>query len=278
MRCISSREHPFYKKIRKLQESSTYRQIEKMALLDGVHLVESYLACGGMPLSLIISESGKQIQEIRNIINQIKLASTLDCWTFSDVLFKQISSVKTPVGILALIHVPTHPSVGGIQNCSFGVMLETIQDPGNLGSILRSAAAAGVSDVFLSTDCVDCWSPKTLRAGMGAHFHLQLHEDIDLIKLTDEYGGQIVAATMRDAVSVHTADLREPIIFAFGNEGNGLSEALLKRIGKRIKVVMPGKMESLNVASAATVCLFEHVRQKQLQTQTGHESQRQLLE
>mgnify|MGYP002393105681 CR=1 FL=1 len=267
MRCISSRQHPFYKKMLKLQASSTYRQTEKLALLDGVHLVESYLACGGMPLSLIISESGSQIQEIRHIINQTKAVPALDSWALSDALFKHISSVKTPVGILALIQVPAHPSVGRIRDCSFGVMLETIQDPGNLGSILRSAAAASVSDVFLSADCTDCWSPRTLRAGMGAHFHLRLHEDIDLIKLTGEYGGEVVAATMRDAVSVYTANLQEPIIFAFGNEGNGLSEELLKQIDRRIKIVMPGKIESLNVAAAAAVCLFEHVRQRQLQTQ-----------
>jgi len=269
MRCISSREHLLYKKILKLQISSTYRQTEKLALLDGVHLVKSYLECGGMPQSLIISESGNQIQEIKQITNQIKAASALNSlkyWTVSDVLFKNISSVKTPVGILALIQIPAYPSIGEIQNCAFGVMLETIQDPGNLGSILRSAAAAGVSDVFLSNDCADCWSPRTLRAGMGAHFHLRLHENTDLIKLADEYGGEIVAATMRDAVPVYATNLQEPIIFAFGNEGNGLSEDLLKKIDRRVKVVMPGKVESLNVAAAAAVCLFEHVRQRQTQS------------
>ncbi|MDT8363263.1 MAG: RNA methyltransferase [Nitrosomonas sp.] len=269
MRCISSREHLLFKKILKLQTSSAYRQTEKLALLDGVHLVESYLACGGTPHSLIISESGSQVKEIIQIINKTKSISvfnSLSCQMFSDGLFKHVSSVKTPVGILALISVSSCPSVNKIQGCSFGVMLETIQDPGNLGSILRSAAAAGVSDVFLSTDCADCWSPKTLRAGMGAHFHLRLHEDTDLIQLVEDYDGEIVATTLHDAVSVYDANLREPIIFAFGNEGNGLSEELLKRISKRVKVVMPGKTESLNVAAAAAICLFERVRQMQLHT------------
>ncbi len=266
MRCISSREHSLYKKILKLQTSSVYRQSEKLTLLDGVHLVESYLTGGGEPLHLIVSESGSQIQEIIHIIRQVEAIPSLGCWMFGDALFKKISSVQTPVGILALIRVPSHSRITGIRNCSFGVMLETIQDPGNLGSILRSAAAASVSDVFLSTDCADCWSPKTLRAGMGAHFHLRLHEDTDLIKLAEDYDGEIVATTLHDAVSVYEANFREPIIFAFGNEGNGLSEELLKRIGRRIKIVMPGKAESLNVAAAAAVCLFEHVRQRQQQT------------
>lgn len=269
MRCISSREHPLFKKITRLQTSPAYRQIEQLALLDGVHLIESYLAYGGMPRSLIISESGSQVQEIQQILDKIKSSSTQnspDCGMFSDALFRHISSVKTPVGILALISVPPYSSIDSIQDCSFGVILETIQDPGNLGSILRSAAAAGVSDVFLSADCADCWSPKTLRAGMGAHFYLRLHEDTDLLKLAEDYAGKIVATTLHDAVPVYLVNLCEPVIFAFGNEGNGLSEALLKRISKRVKVVMPGEAESLNVAAAAAVCLFERVRQMQLQT------------
>lgn len=263
MRCISSREHPFVKKLLKLQISPAYRQAEKLTLLDGVHLVESYLACGGIPLSLVISESGSRDYEIRQIIGQTN-AAAVDCWTLSDALFKHVSPVKTPVGILALIPLPAFPGSDGIRDCSFGVMLEAIQDPGNLGSILRSAAAAGVSDVFLSADCADGWSPKTLRAGMGAHFHLRLHEDVDLMTLAEEYRGEIIAATLQDAIPVYAANLREPVIFAFGNEGSGLSEEFLQRIDRRVKVVMPGKMESLNVAAAAAVCLFEHVRQKQL--------------
>lgn len=271
MRCISSREHLLFKKILRLQASPAYRRAQQLALLDGIHLVESYLAYGGMPRSLIISESGSQVQEIQQIINKIKSSSTpdsLDCGMFSDALFKRISPVKTPVGILALISAPPYSSIDSIQDCSFGVILETIQDPGNLGSILRSAAAAGVSDVFLSADCADCWSPKTLRAGMGAHFYLRLHEDADLLKLAEDYAGKIVATTLHDAVPVYLVNLCEPVIFAFGNEGNGLSEALLKRISKRVKVIMPGEAESLNVAAAAAVCLFERVRQMQLQTQS----------
>ncbi|MBK6618957.1 MAG: RNA methyltransferase [Nitrosomonas sp.] len=268
MRCISSREHPLYKKILKLQTSSIYRQSEKLTILDGVHLVESCLTSGGELLHLIVSESGSQNQEISHTIRQVEATLSPNCWMFSNTLFKKISSVQTPAGILALIRMPSPPLITGIRNCSFGVMLETIQDPGNLGSILRSAAAASVSDVFLSTDCADCWSPKTLRAGMGAHFHLRLHEDTDLIKLAEDYDGAIVATTLHDAISVYEANLQEPIIFAFGNEGNGLSEELLKQIRKRIKIVMPGKTESLNVAAAAAICLFEHVRQRQQQTQS----------
>jgi len=263
VRYITSREHSLFKKLFKLQHSARRRHDEGVALLDGIHLLQSCLASGKTPVLLIVSESGSQHPEISQLlIHTDKNLQKTDCLMLSDTLFNQISPVKTPVGILALIDIPRHTLSTDItyQN-SFSILLEGIQDPGNLGSMLRSAAAAGVEDIFLSSDCADAWSPKTLRAGMGAHFSLRIHEHVDLIQVARQFAGNIVATTLYDAGNLYRTDLRGAVMFVFGNEGGGISEALLKTVHQRVMIPMPGCAESLNVAAAAAICLFEKVRQ-----------------
>lgn len=263
MRCITSREHPFFKKLRKLQDSSRQRHDEGKALIDGIHLLQSYLATGKVPELLIVSESGRRHIEINQLLNSIVGDfGKIDCLMLSDVLFNQLSPVKTPVGIMALIHIPQHVQYIDFNESSFYIMLEIIQDPGNLGSILRSAAAAGVQDVFLSAGCADSWSPKVLRAGMGAHFSLKIHENVDLVQTARRFNGNIVATTLATTGSIYHADLRGAVMFIFGNEGKGVSEELLKVVSVRVTIPMPGHAESLNVAAAAAICLFEKVRQE----------------
>jgi TrmH family RNA methyltransferase len=141
------------------------------------------------------------------------------------------------------------------------VMLEDIQDPGNLGSILRSAAAAGVQEIYLSRHCVHAWSPRVLRAGMGAHFTLRIHEQVDLPRLVSGYGGTVLATARAAETPLYAEDLRGRVAFVFGNEGAGLSSELMRLARRIVSIPMPGDAESLNVAAAAAVCLFERVRQ-----------------
>lgn len=143
--------------------------------------------------------------------------------------------------------------------------VEGIHDPGNLGSILRSTAAAGVDHVFLSKDCVFAWSPRVIRAGQGAHFLLSIHEGADLAGLAGNFPGRVVATGLSATTNLFDTDLTGPLALLIGNEGAGLSEELLTVASHRVRIPMPGGMESLNVAAAA-ICLFERVRQA---TQTG---------
>jgi TrmH family RNA methyltransferase len=141
------------------------------------------------------------------------------------------------------------------------LLLEDIQDPGNLGSMLRTAAAAGADTVYLSKGCTDAWSPKALRGGMGAQFQLALHEHADLITAARDFPGKVIATSLAAGDSLYALDLRGPSAFVFGNEGAGLSAELLAAASHRIRIPMPGQMESLNAAAAAAICLFERVRQ-----------------
>lgn len=204
-----------------------------------------------------MSREGSQEPEIRALLARMPRA---DAIVLGDAQFAALSSVVTPTGILAVVRTP-HPELrpAAMDAC---VMLEALQDPGNLGSILRSCAAAGVGHVLLSRGSVHAWSPRVLRAGMGAHFALSIHEGADLASAARHFGGALIATQAGATQSIFQADLRGRIALLLGNEGAGLSAGLLKAADRVVSIPMPGKVESLNIAAAAAVCLFERVRQQ----------------
>ncbi|MEO8992318.1 MAG: RNA methyltransferase [Nitrosospira sp.] len=271
MKFITSRDNPFFKKMIKLTGSAQQRRATGLTLLDGVHLVAAYHIALGQPEVLILSESGRESAEIKRLLDEWKPRESLSVVVLGDSLFREVSPVKTPTGIMALaripsaetilIHKPVKDKNERGRNKSFCVLLEAMQDAGNVGSILRSAAAAGATDIYLSNDCTDAWSPKTLRAAMGAHFLLHIHEQSNLLEVARAFRGKVIGSNLRAKNSLFQIELTGSIMLVFGNEGVGLSDAVLQVITEEISIPMPGGMESLNVAAAAAVCFFERVRQ-----------------
>ena len=256
MRTITSVANPRFKALLKLAHSSRERRERGLSLLDGVHLVAAYLEHMGRPQEIAVSEAGVEDPEIRALL---KSMAALEPLVLGNALFRQLSTVQTPTGVLAAVSTPRPRALpAAFDSC---IMLEDVQDPGNLGSILRSAAAAGVRHVFLSRGSVHAWSPRVLRAGMGAHFMLDLHEQCDLVALAGGFQGRLIATSRRAGKSVFDCDLTGRIALLMGNEGAGLSDALLRMAHQTVEIPMPGKVESLNVAAAAAICLFERVRQ-----------------
>ena len=263
MKQIASRDNPTFKALKKLCQSSREREKNNLAVLDGLHLVQSYVEHVGLPDKLIVSQSGLQRLEIKEFIEKYADANQLQISVLTDVLFAEFSEVETPSGLLALIQYPQSEGKPDLQADT--LLLEAIQDPGNLGTLLRTAAAAGVKQVLLSTDCAQLWSPKTLRAAMGAHFLLKLYEKSDLSDFMGHYQGTIALTTLKATHSLYELDLKRTVAWVFGNEGQGISAGLLGSIpptAREVKIPMPGLTESLNVASAAAVCLFEMLRQR----------------
>jgi TrmH family RNA methyltransferase len=254
---ISSRDNPFYKSLLKLSSSARERREAGQALLDGPHLLRAFLDAGGKPEHLIINEVASQDVEIAALL---KTCPDVSQTQFDDALFAHLSELKTPNGLLALIGIP--PAKVEAEHAQFALLLEEIQDPGNLGSILRSAAAAGCDAVFLSQGCADAWSPRVLRAGMGGHFVLSIAESCDLLQVAARFTGKILAASLQAESSLYDTNLRGKLAFAIGNEGAGLSAALQEAAQQHFIIPMPGKVESLNAAAASAVCLFEAVRQR----------------
>lgn len=262
MKCITSCKNTIFKQLVRLDESPKKRKASGLTILDGIHLVNSYYKKIGLPRCLFINESGYRNTEIKKLLAFVD-TKAVEVYVLSDSLFRNISPVKTPTGIIALVPIPTPKDITISKSKNFCALLESIQDPGNLGSILRSAAVAGVCDIYMSDNCTDAWSPKTLRAAMGAHFSLRIHEKSDLIKVAQRFKGKVIATTLNSDKSLYKLSLKGPIAFMFGNEGAGLSEVLNKAANEKVTIPMPGKTESLNVAAAAAVCFFERVRQLQ---------------
>jgi len=257
MKSIQSRDNPFYKELARLSASSRQRRKSAQTLLDGAHLLASYLDSGKQPQHILLNAAAMRDNEIAGLLQRL---NGVPVTLLDDGLFARLSELKTPSGILALIEMP-RPDTRVTQS-RFALLLEDVQDPGNLGSMLRSAAAAGCDAVFLSQACADAWSPRVLRAAMGGHFALDIHEDADLTDIAAKFNGATFAATLqaRDSLYVHV--YTGNVAFVFGNEGAGLSAQLLDAVQHAILIPMPGKIESLNAAAAAAVCLFEAARQR----------------
>lgn len=261
MKHIQSRDNPFFKELVKLTGSARQRGKSNQTLLDGAHLLAAYLDAGMMPLHILLNAAALQDEEIAALLGRL---SDVPLTQLDDKLFAELSELKTPTGILALIALP-QPDVPVTASC-FALLLEDIRDPGNLGSMLRSAAAAGCDAVFLSPGCADAWSPRVLRGAMGGHFALRIHEQQDLAGVARAFNGALLAASLQATHSLYDCDLHGKVAFLIGNEGAGLSDGLLSLATQTITIPMPGKVESLNAAAATAICLFEVVRQRSART------------
>jgi TrmH family RNA methyltransferase len=253
---ITSRNNPRLKEAARLIASSRDRRKAGKCVIEGEHLVGVYAERYGAPETLVVAEPFLDRPGVRALAERFDTRTVV----VSEALFDDLAVLPSGVGMLAVVATPARASTQGGDFC---LLLDDVQDPGNVGSMLRSAAAAGVSDAFLSPRCAFAWSPKVLRAGMGAHFQLALHEDIDLAAWARGYrerGGAVVALVRDRGSDLFTAPLRRPLALAIGNEGAGLSQAMLDVATQRVTIPMPGRVESLNAAAAAAIALFECVR------------------
>ena len=250
---IISRDNVLFKQLKKLAESSRERRKLGETLLDGAHLVNTYLEVFGEPKLLVIAE-GQSTAEVSHLIQQLADIPTV---MFPTLMFAELSPVASPTGIIALVKTPV---IEPIADPKFTLMLEDIQDPGNLGSMLRTAAAAGVDAVYLSEGCTEAWSPKALRGGQGAQFVLPIVERANLLDVASNFAGNVLATTLRGE-SLYNLDLSQPTAIAIGNEGSGLSDGMIKASTHQVTIPIAAGVESLNAAAAASVCLFERVRQ-----------------
>jgi len=257
MQSIRSRNNPFFKELVKLSGSARQRSKSDQTLLDGAHLLAAYLDGGNRPRHILLNAAALHDGEIAILLERM---TEVPVTQLDDKLFADLSELKTPTGILALIDlsIPDMP----VAQSRFALLLEDIQDPGNLGSMLRSAAAAGCDAVYLSMGCADAWSPKVLRAAMGGHFALRIYERQELGGVANAFPGTLLATSLQATRSLYDSDLRGNVAFLVGNEGAGLSAGLRNLATQQITIPMQGNVESLNAAAAAAICLFEAVRQR----------------
>ncbi len=251
MTVITSRDNPRLRRWRELARDASERRRQKSAIVEGAHLVAACIDARMAVKDLILSKSGARRLELSSLAARSGRPPVL----LADALFRQISDTEAPAGIAAEISIP--PATHGLKAARACVFLDAIQDAGNVGAILRSAAAFGIRHAVLGRGCADAWSPKVLRAGMGAHFAAEIRENADLAAAIGQFGGKVACTAPRGGTALGNADLSGRIGWLFGAEGQGVSEALAARAQLRISIPMPGNAESLNVAAAAAICFYE---------------------
>lgn len=228
-------------------------------MLEGVHLVDVYLAREGVPETLVVLDDALVRADVAALLRRVPEQHVV---VVSRKFFDELATLPADVAVLAVVATPTSaPQRPG----DFCLLLDGVQDPGNVGTMIRTAAAAGVDQVLLSTHCAFAWSPKALRAGQGAHFLTTIAEGVDLVAWAKSFREELgrVVATLADAATpLYDADLRGRIALAIGSEGGGLSAPLRDAADVRVAIPMAPGSESLNAAAAAAVVLFEAVRQR----------------
>lgn len=255
---VISPHNPRLREAARLVASARDRRKAGKCVIEGEHLITLYAERMGAPQVLIVSEEALQRPAVAALCHQF-----LDLTVVVPTpVFAALAALPVGVGVIAVVPTPRGQVAGHSDFC---VLLEDLQDPGNVGSILRTAAAAGVDRVLLSKHCAFAWSPKVLRAGQGAHFLLAIEEAVDLPAWAAAFiegGGRVAAAVVKGGSALFDAPLSGRVAIAIGNEGGGLSQALEAMVSTRISIPMPGGMESLNAAAAAAICVFECVRQR----------------
>lgn len=253
LRRITSRENPVFKSLRTLADDP---RRQGLALADGIHLVATCLARGVAISKLLVSESGLQNAEIAALL---QAGEGIESLVLRDSLFREISGVSTPTGIAAVIAIPV-PQPAPTQGDA--LLLDAVQDAGNVGTLLRTAAAAGISEVLLGPGCAGAWTARVLRAGQGAHFSLTIREQVDMSTALAASTATSIATVARDGASLYDVDLSGPLLWMVGNEGAGLSANLVAAADLRVTIPLAAGTESLNVAAAAAICLFEARRRR----------------
>ncbi len=255
MKRISSRDNAFFKALRELTDDHRAPRRRGETLADGIHLVSVCLERGVEIRQLVVSESGLRNPEVAALV------TGRDCIELSDALFREATGVAHPTGVAAVIAIPP-PSEAPLQGDA--ILLDAVQDAGNVGTLLRTASAAGIRHAVLGTGCAGAWTPRVLRAGQGAHFSLDIREQAELASVVADFGGTSIATVARDGKSLYDLNLRGPVAWLLGNEGAGLSPSLEAAASARATIPLAAGTESLNVAAAAAVCLFEACRQRRL--------------
>lgn len=264
MKHITSRDNPAFKRLRSLAEDVRTRREERASLIDGEHLLDAALDARWPIRQIVVCEDVVTSSVFGRLLGRVgKAGEEVSVLVLTASLFKQISPVMTPTGILAEIAIPSDEE-GCLSHETDVLALAGVQDAGNLGSLLRTAVAAGIGQVWLDRQTTQAWSPKALRAGMGAQFRLCISENCDLLARFAVASHPVLVTSLAEGcVSLFEADLKGPAIWVFGAEGQGVPAALQARANMLIRIPMSTDIESLNVGAAAAVCLFEQLRQRQ---------------
>ncbi|NLC67381.1 MAG: 23S rRNA (guanosine(2251)-2'-O)-methyltransferase RlmB [Clostridiaceae bacterium] len=274
MKPVSSGNNPMIKEIKSLKLRK-YRERKGLFFVEGERIVEEALKSGAGIQRIVVAEKAAWDEKLAGLVS-IAGARGYEIIKVPESLFRDISDTENPQGVLAVVKMSTHSlkdiirnstftGVGQKRNPGYFVILDEIQDPGNMGTIIRTADAAGFHGVIISNGCVDVYNPKVLRSTMGSIFHLPIHLSGDLAVTLKEVKAsniKIYAAHLKGNKYYYEVDMTQGAAIIIGNEARGISLESEKMTDVLVKIPMPGKAESLNASVAAGLLMYEAIRQK----------------
>jgi TrmH family RNA methyltransferase len=249
---VSSRDNPLWARLRKLAADPGGYRRQGEVWIEGDHLCRAFAQHGGSALQAVISEAAwDENATLRDLADHAAAIAVVP-----QALLHAVSGLESPSSIGFIV---PWAGAGTLLAGEPSVVLDRLQDAGNVGTILRSASAFGFTQVVALKGTAALWSPKVLRAGMGAHFGLRLVEGLDSL---GDIGTPLLASSPHAAQSPHEVVLPWPCAWVMGHEGQGVEASLMQRCQQVLRIPQPGGEESLNVAAATAVCLYESVRQR----------------
>ena len=249
---------PSIQHVRELIRDSKVRRSTQLCIMEGVRLLEEAIQSSNFPNTVFYSE--KVTARGKDLIAACS-SKGIETLEVAEDLLQRVSDTEQTQGVMAILPIPHKPLPAKLD---FVVVLDTIRDPGNSGTILRTAAAAGVQAIWLTPGCVDVFSPKVLRSAMGAHFYLTVEQKTwnEVSEASKLFDLDLYLADSAGGLAHYQTDLTEPIGLVICNEAEGPSGAARDIVEKFIHIPMPGKFESLNASMAAAILIFEAVRQR----------------
>ncbi|MEB6563939.1 MULTISPECIES: TrmH family RNA methyltransferase [Acinetobacter] len=252
---LESKDNPKIKHLRGLIEQNSYRKKQGQTVLEGTHLCLAWLHENKKINSIFTTEHALSHPDYERILAKYTGA----VFVISESLYKDLSTLGTSLACLAIVDLPSSSQTLDFKADT--LILENVQDPGNVGTLLRSAAAAGIEQIICTKGSASLWSPRVLRAGMGAHFSLQTFENVTLEEVLPQFQIPVYVTSSHHAESLYSKNLRKACVWILGNEGQGVSDYALQH-AQAVSIPQPGGQESLNVAIAGSICFFEMVRQR----------------
>ncbi len=253
---ITSDKNTTVKLVKALLTQARQRNKHGQTVIEGVHLIDAALRSDYPFVQILLAESAHHHPEVQQVLTRLPTYTPI--LILSDSLYESMRSLGTGIDIMAIIKVPT-PSLSMIN--SDCLILNDVQDSGNVGTLLRTAAAVGINTILCTSATAQAWSPKTLRAGMGAQFALTIYEGLSVQDILYHVQTPLFATSSHTDTVIYQHDLKKPIAWIMGHEGQGVCEELMQ-CATPIALPQPNGQESLNVAIAGSLCLYETLRQR----------------
>ena len=254
---ITSDKNQTVKLAKALLTQARQRKKWGQTILEGVHLIDAALRSDYPFVQILLAESAHTHAEVQQVLTRLPTYTPI--LTLSDALYASIRSLGTGIDIMAIVTIPapTLPLIN--DDC---LILNDVQDSGNVGTLLRTAAAIGINNILCTTGTAQAWSPKTLRAGMGAQFALNIYEGLSSADILEQVKVPFFATSSHTDTVIYEHNLEAPLAWIMGHEGQGVCAELMQ-CATPIALPQPNGQESLNVAIAGALCLYETLRQRQ---------------